>query len=185
MRVWTLFFLTIFAMALALPALADYKPKEGETVLKLSLEGKDPVFILLHTKRAPKTTAHIIELTEKKFYDGQRFHRVVKTPEPFLVAIGDPQSKTKPMNDPAMGTGGSNAKIPYEETGFPADEGSVGLSTPLGDRQFGDSQFHILLGKFDFLNDSYTIFGKVVDGMNVVKQIALGDKVTKAEILRG
>lgn len=181
MRGW----LILVFVVLAGLSWADYKPKAGETVLVLDVVDRGRVSILLHTKQAPRTTAHIIGLTEKGFYDGQRFHRVVTEPEPFLVAMGDPQSKSKSLDDPQMGNGGSGAKIPYEETGFAADEGSVGLSTQIGDKEHGDSQFHILLGKFEFLNDSYTIFGKVVDGMDVVKRVELGDRVSKASIVRG
>jgi cyclophilin family peptidyl-prolyl cis-trans isomerase len=172
---------------LALTALSfgQYKPKQGETVMRMTLESGATVDILLYTKEAPKTTGHIIGLVEKKFYDNQRFFRVVKEPRPFLVQFGDPGSKTKAMDDRSLGTGGSGTRIPFEDTGFDNVTGAVGLATQNQDRDSGDSQFYILLANSRFLNGTATVFGKVVFGMDTVNRIALGDKVTSVAIVRG
>ena len=167
-----------------------YTPKAGETVMKVSVQRAGDVYILLHTKEAPKTTQHIIGLVDRGFYDNQRFFRVVKEPRPFLVQFGDPGSKSKSMDDDSLGKGGSGKRIPYEETGFTNVVGAVGLATQQDAngnnlKDSGDSQFYILLANSRFLNGSSTVFGKVVQGMDVVSRIKLGDQVTSVTILRG
>lgn len=162
-----------------------FRPAAGQTALVLEIEGRGQVVITLHTKEAPKTTAQIIKLAQQGFYNGQKFFKVVKQPKPFLIQTGDPASKSKPANDPSLGSGGSGSSVPYENSGFPNVEGAVGLSTLPRDRDSGDSQFYVLLGPAKFLDGSYTVFGKVVSGMDVVRAVELGDKVTSATIVRG
>lgn len=161
-----------------------YRPKAGETVLKLNIEGRGSVFILLNTRQAPKTTAQIIRLAKSGFYDGQKFHRVIKSPKPYLVQIGDPASKTRSVEEPSEWKGGSGTRIGYEESGMQNKTGAVGLAMD-SDERTGDSQFYILLSDAGFLNGKYTVFGQVVEGMEVVKQIEKGDRVTSASILGG
>lgn len=170
---------------LAALSLAQYKPKPGETVMRMSLESGGQIDVLLYTKEAPKTTAHIIGLVERGFYNGQKFFRVVKDPRPFLVQFGDPGSKTKSMDDKTLGTGGSGARIAFENSGFDNVTGAVGLATQNQDKDSGDSQFYILLSNSRFLNGTSTVFGKVVSDMSIVNKVALGDKVTSVAIVRG
>jgi cyclophilin family peptidyl-prolyl cis-trans isomerase len=177
--------LVFVLMAVAALSFGQYRPKAGETVLRMNLESGSTIDILLYTKEAPKTTAHVISLVERKFYDGQKFFRVVKEPRPFLVQFGDPGSKTKAMDDKTLGTGGSGTRIPFEDTGFDNVTGAVGLATQNQDRDSGDSQFYILLANSRFLNGTATVFGKVVSDMAVVNRVALGDKVTSVAIVRG
>lgn len=157
----------------------------ADTTLNLTVEGKGEIVIRLATDKAPRTTAHIMRLAESGFYNGQKFFRVVTEPRPFLVQFGDPGSRSKPMGDPDLGKGGSGAKIAFEDTGLPNVEGSVGLSTPQGQRDAGDSQFYVNLDNNRFLDGNYTVFGQVVRGMDVVKRLRLGDQVTSATVKRG
>src|SRR6185312_16982424 len=121
----------LFACLAALIALLmagfgqTYAPKKGETVLKLEVEGRGNVFILLHTKEAPKTTARILQLVSDGFYNGLRFHRAIRTPKPYLVQVGDPVSKTGEIAN--AGAGGSGKTIPFEDTHFDNVVGAVGL----------------------------------------------------------
>lgn len=156
-----------------------YKPKAGETVLKVEIEGRGDVYIKLYTKEAPKATAQILKLAKSGFYDGQKFHRVDTDPKPFLVQIGDPASKKGDLS----GKGGSGARIGYEESGFTNVAGAVGLAHPVKDVEGGDSQFYMLLDKASFLDGNYTVFGKVVSGMDVLKKVAKGDKVNKITVV--
>ncbi|MCB8932780.1 MAG: peptidylprolyl isomerase [Fimbriimonadaceae bacterium] len=181
-------FLALIAiLAVAAAALAQtYTPKPGETVMRVAIEGRGNLFIRLFTDEAPKTTTHIVKLAKQGFYDGQRFFRVVRQPRPFLVQIGDPQSRSKDLDDPAMGTGGSGAKIAFEDSGKLNDKaGVVGLSHREGDRDAGDSQFYILLAPSKFLDGNYTVFGQVVAGMDVLQKVEKGDRVTAVTILGG
>lgn len=160
-------------------------PVPQEAQLRVTIQNRGTVVIKLHTAEAPRTTAHIMKLAESNFYDGQKFFRVLKEPKPFLVLFGDPQSRTKSLDDPSMGTQGSGTRIPFEETGKRNVAGAVGLSTLPRDRDSGDSQFYILLEDKPFLDGSYTVFGQVVQGMDIVRQITVGDQVTSVTVTRG
>lgn len=165
---------------------AAYRPRPGESVLKVDVEGRGTYYILLFAKEAPKTTAHIAKLVGAKFYDGQRFHRVERSPKPFLVQIGDPQTKNVPIDNATIGQGGSGAKIAYEDSGYSNNQaGMVGLAASPTDRNSGDSQFYVLLDSASFLDGNYTVFGKVVFGLDVVKRIERGDRVTSISLISG
>lgn len=184
-------FLTVLSLAVAFAVLAlatkpsQYAPKAGESVLRIAVEGRGDIFVLVHTKKAPKTAEHILKLARGGFYDGQRFHKVVRSPRPYLAQLGDPQSKTKPLDDKAIGTGGTGARIPYEATGFVHEAGAVGLAHPDDGKKEGDSQFYMLLDQARFLDDNYTVFGKVVGGMDVLKKIERGDRVVSVTVVEG
>jgi peptidyl-prolyl cis-trans isomerase A (cyclophilin A) len=141
---------------------------------------KGEVMVRLEYQKAPLTVGNFVGLAEgrldaskgKKYFDGLSFHRVVKD---FVVQTGDPRGD---------GSGGPGYDFPNE---IAADltydaEGIVGMANA-GPNTNG-SQFFITMAATPNLNGSYTIFGKVVTGMDVVKQIAQGDKLIKVEILR-
>src|SRR5436305_14564506 len=79
---------------------AAYSPNVPKILVTMA-DGKYFV-ITTDPKDSPQTVAHIIDLTKRHFYDGQRVHRV----ENWVTQWGDPLSKTKPMTDPKMGDGG-------------------------------------------------------------------------------
>jgi cyclophilin family peptidyl-prolyl cis-trans isomerase len=162
-----------------------YQPKPGETILKLSVANRGDIYIQLHTAEAPNATSQIARLVEDQFYDRQTFYRVDKEPVPFLIQTGDPQSKELDPDDPELGSGGSGNTVAYEDSGFPSVAGAVGLATQYQDPDSGDSQFFILLSDKPYLARNYTIFGKVVAGMDVVRQVERGDRIESAVILRG
>jgi cyclophilin family peptidyl-prolyl cis-trans isomerase len=178
----------LVAVALPLPIIGlaqSYMPQPGEAILKLEIEARGTVFIKLYTKEAPKTTGHIMSLTRQGFYNGQRFFRVVREPRPYLIALGDPTSKDAgKLDSPNIGQQGSGARVAYEETGLKNEAGAVGLSTLPKDKNSGDSQFYILLAPSRFLDGNYTVFGRVVAGMDVLNKIQKGDLVVRATILQ-
>ncbi len=158
----------------------------GEKGMRIEIEGRGTVVILLHTKQAPKATSHIIKLIEKGFYDQQRFHRVEKTPKPFLVQVGDPTTTGPNSQDISRaGKGGTGSRIPFEETNFPNIAGAVGLAASSTDRNSGDSQFYMLLDNATFLDGNYTVFGKVISGMEVLKKVELGDRIKSITLVTG
>jgi len=173
----------LLLVAFSLAASQMYTPKAGETVLKVEIEGRGNVYILLHAREAPKTTAHIVALAKSGFYNGQRFHKAERNPKPFLVEIGDPASKTGPIEN--AGGGGSGARVPYEPTKFKNLVGAVGLVHNLDDMDSGDSQFYMLLDKSSFLDGNYSVFGQVVVGLDVLKKIQKGDRVVLVTVLHG
>lgn len=173
---WILLFVLVIA-PFSVPQ--TYSPKKGETVLKIEIEGRGNVFIKLHTKEAPKTTDRVLALVKQGFYNGQRFHRVEKTPKPYLVQVGDPASK----NGEANGEGGSGQKLAYEDSGFKNVLGAVGLAHPVDDKNAGDSQFYMLLSRASFLDNNYTVFGKVVEGEDVLAKIEKGDRIVSITVV--
>jgi cyclophilin family peptidyl-prolyl cis-trans isomerase len=163
-----------------------YRPAPGEVDLYGSISGKGQFIIRLHTHEAPRTTAHVITLAKSGFYDGQRFFRVITQPRPYLVQIGDPASRTLPMDSNQLGQGGSGVSVRFEASGFSHDEGAVALATAGGDRNSGDSQFYITLGDFSHLLDGTdTVFGKVVQGLDVIHHIELGDTLLNLRVVNG
>ncbi|HTQ08905.1 MAG TPA: peptidylprolyl isomerase, partial [Fimbriimonadaceae bacterium] len=76
------------------------------------------------------------------------------------------------------------ARVPYEDSGHSNDKYAVGLARVVSkDRDSGDSQFYIVLGDGNnFLDGSYTVFGTVVDGKDVVDHLERGDQITSITV---
>jgi peptidylprolyl isomerase len=120
------------------------------------------VVIEMRPDLAPKHVAQIKRLTRKGFYDGTVFHRVI---DGFMVQGGDPDGN---------GTGGSGNKLPAE---FSDERHLRGVTSMARSRNpdSADSQFFIMLGDSPHLDGAYTVWGKVVSGMNFVDNIKNGD----------
>ncbi len=176
------FCLVVFACSRATGG-QNYVVKPGEMVMKLVVAGRGNIFVHLYNDKTPKTTGHIAELAKNGFYDGQRFHKVVRSPRPFIAQIGDPASKSGNLDDPNMGGGGTGTKIPYEESGISHEEGTVALASPPKDKNAGDCQFFFVLGSSKFLDGKYTVFGKVVEGLDVMRTLQKGDRVESMTII--
>ena len=167
----------LLVFVLAVSALAQTAP-----ALRLEIEGKGTVVIRLFPDKAPKAVAHVVKLVRSGFYDGLRFHRADRTPRPYLVQVGDPQSRTGNLDAGDMGTHGTGVKIPFEDSGLPNVAGAVGLARLGQDRDSGDSQFYVLLAPHRFLDGNYTVFGQIEEGMDVVGRIEKGDRIVKATV---
>lgn len=119
---------------------------------------------------APKTCANFIKLAKEGFYDGTTFHRVIPD---FMIQGGDPLSKT---DDRARhGTGGPGYTI-EAEIKRPHLRGTVATAR-LGDqvnpeKRSSGSQFFINVKDNAFLNGNYTVFGRVIHGMDVADKIS-------------
>jgi len=137
------------------------------TILLTTSEGL--VKFKFYPKDAPKTVKRLIELINKGFYNGLSFHRVVPG---FVVQGGDPVGN---------GTGGSGQRLDAEFNERRHVEGTVAMARA-SDPNSADSQFYISLGTFPHLDHNYTVFGQVVEGMDVVRKIKLGDKIVSAVI---
>ena len=117
---------------------------------------------------APITVSNFVYLTEGGFYDGLTFHRVENDPTPFVIQGGDPLGN---------GTGGPGYNIPAEFNDVKHDRGVVAMARSLDPNSAG-SQFYITLGPAYFLDKNYTVFGRVLEGMDVVDKIRVGDVMT-------
>ena len=111
--------------------------------------------------KAPLTTKNFIDLTEKGFYNGTIFHRVI---EDFMIQGGDPTG---------TGMGGPGYKIKDEfGPGLKHDDEGI-LSMANAGPNTGGSQFFITLAPTPWLNGHHAIFGKIVEGMEVVRLIGV------------
>lgn len=126
---------------------------------------------------APKTVENFVKLSSDGFYDGTKWHRVVPG---FVIQGGDPLSKDDdPTND---GTGGPGYTIPAEFNSRNHLEGTVAMARSQHPDSAG-SQFYICLAPQPHLDNNYTIFGQVVEGLDVVKNIQYYDVIEKATIV--
>ena len=111
--------------------------------------------------KAPLTTKNFIELTEKGFYDGVIFHRVI---EDFMIQGGDPTG---------TGMGGPGYKIKDEfGEGLKHDDEGI-LSMANAGPNTGGSQFFITLAPTPWLDGHHAVFGRIVEGMDVVRLIGV------------
>lgn len=133
----------------------------------------------LDAKNAPKSSAGIADLVKKKFYNGVIVHRV----EPgFCVQWGDPYTRNG-LNDPRVGSGGSGKQLPFEPGKLPFTTGVLGVASK-GAGTGGDGQIFVMLGDAPSLNGNYAAIGKVIQGMNVVMGIKVGDKIASMKIVK-
>jgi peptidyl-prolyl cis-trans isomerase B (cyclophilin B) len=135
----------------------------------------------LYSGDAPKTVENFEKLANEGFYDGVKFHRVI--PE-FVVQGGDPLSRDLPAGNPRIGTGGPGYKIKCETKGNPRTHEFGALSMAHAGKDTGGSQFFIVLDEKNtrHLNGVHTVFGKVIQGEDVVRQIRQNDVMNKVRV---
>jgi len=132
-----------------------------------------------YPEEAPKTVERILELVNKGFYNGQRFHRADPN---FVIQVGDPVSRDMSRID-WWGRQGSGKPIGVAEITKKRKNvlGAVGMGHA-GDPKLADSQFFILKRAAPENDGKYTIFGKVLKGMDVVSKIQKGDILKRAYV---
>ncbi|MFO1035913.1 MAG: peptidylprolyl isomerase [Geminicoccaceae bacterium] len=147
---------------------------ENTLVMQLSTGG--PVVIELLPDIAPNHVARIKELTRQGFYDGIVFHRVI---DGFMAQTGDPTG---------TGTGGSNLpdlKAEFSKTNY--GRGTIGMARTQNPNS-ANSQFFICFQDCSFLNNQYTVWGQVTQGMEYVDALKRGeppanpDKMVKVQV---
>ena len=135
----------------------------------------------LYDKDAPGTVANFEKLANSGFYDGVKFHRVIPG---FVVQGGDPLSRDLPEGDRRIGTGGPGYHIKCETKGNPRKHEVGALSMAHAGKDTGGSQFFMVLdeGATRHLNGVHTVFGKITDGLDVMKQIKANDSMTTVRV---
>lgn len=128
-----------------------------------------------YPNEAPMHVANFIQLSTCGFYDSCKFHRVVPG---FVIQGGDPKSKT---DEPDVGTGGPGYNVPQEFNPRKHVDGTVAMARSQHPDSAG-SQFYIALGDLPSLDNQYTVFGQVTEGLDVVHSIGVGDVMTKVTI---
>lgn len=135
--------------------------RDLENTLYLELKNGRVVIELLPEK-APNHVARIKELVRQGFYDGIVFHRVI---DGFMAQTGDPTG---------TGTGGSGQKLKAEFNDEPHTRGAVSMARAASPDS-ADSQFFIVFEDSNFLDKQYTVWGRVVEGMENVDKIKRGE----------
>ena len=170
------------------------KDAQQQVVAEQQVKQNNNTMILLETTMGnikmelfddtPVHTNNFKKLVEQGFYDGVLFHRVI---EGFMIQTGDPESKTAKPGD-RLGAGGPGYTIPaeiipahYHRRGAVAAARTGDQGNPM--RRSSGSQFYIVHGKTTSADQlkaysryGYTVFGQVVDGMDVVDKIATAEK---------
>lgn len=139
---------------------------EGEVVLRLN------------TDLAPNTSANLVNLTNRGFYDGIVFHRYVAG---FVIQGGDPLTKTLPLTDPSIGTGGPGYTIPFEANSLLHEKYVLAMARST-ERDSGGSQWYVTLEPQPSLDGDYVVFGKVQSGFAIIDALRRGDTILSAKV---
>ena len=182
---------------------------QGKAIVQMSTSRGD-LTIEVDGDAAPLTAGNFVDLVNRGVYDGTMFHRVVKEPVPFVVQGGDPQSSDRSIPLTKLGTGnfvdpetGLARLIPLEisvqgedaprysrVSANPAELERLVLNHERGAvamarSQAPDSasaQFYVALRPLPELDGRYAVFGRVIDGLEVIDQIEQGDRITSARL---
>lgn len=141
--------------------MTDQTDTENTIILETT---KGRAVISLRPDLAPNHVARIKELARQGFYDGIVFHRVI---EGFMAQTGDPNG---------TGTGGSGKNLDAEFNSEPHVRGTCSMARAQNPNS-ADSQFFICFADSAFLNNQYTVWGLVTEGMENIDQIKRGEPV--------
>jgi peptidylprolyl isomerase len=153
--------------------MAETRGEEDMLVIEID-NGSGPaeVVIELLPDVAPRHVEQIKALAREGAYDGVVFHRVI---EGFMAQTGDVRHGKAGGNTGRAGTGGSDRPdLPAEFSKLPFDRGVVGMARS-SSPDSGNSQFFIMFREGHFLNGQYTVWGRVVSGMEHVDAIPRGE----------
>ncbi len=178
---------------------------EGMAKVELQVNGS-PILIEINGTEAPTTAGNFVDLVDQGVYDGLVFHRVIPG---FVAQGGDPQGKD-PNFRGQLGTGGftdpetgkerripleikldgddtptySRAKLPGSSVVLKHDRGVIAMArSAMPDS--ASSQFYIALDDLPSLDGDYAVFGKVIEGMDVVDGIKQGDRISTVKVVEG
>jgi peptidylprolyl isomerase/peptidyl-prolyl cis-trans isomerase B (cyclophilin B) len=132
--------------------------------------GNGEILIELYADTAPNAVANFKALADNTYYDGLTFHRVISG---FMAQGGCPDGN---------GMGGPGYQVKAEFNDRKHVRGSVAMARSR-DPDSAGSQFYICFGPQPHLDGQYTIFGQVVEGMDIVDQIKQGDVMTRVTVL--
>lgn len=158
----------ILALGIFATTLTACSAKETKVDQTATIKTDRGDFVInLDSKAAPNSALNFIKKASGGEYSGRTFHRV----EDWVVQGGDPAGN---------GTGGGDQATELSESNF--SEGAVGIARGGDIKVSNADQFFICTKECNFLNNQYTYLGKVTSGMDVVKQIKVGDKINAIEI---
>jgi peptidyl-prolyl cis-trans isomerase B (cyclophilin B) len=179
--IWLIAIVAVVAVAVVVAILMLNKPTQQGGYFDVNKQytatistDKGDIVMELYPKVAPKTVSNFVKLAREGFYDGLTFHRV----EPnFVIQGGDPNGD---------GTGGPGYTVEAELSNLKHETGTVAMARR-GDqvnpeKASSGSQFYICLKPAPFLDNEYTIFGQVREGMDTVLRITPGDTMRRVTI---
>lgn len=163
----------ITAIPTSFPGILPVEERVGKTAVIKTERGD--ITVELEGALAPKTVSNFIALAHTGFYDGLTFHR---REEGFVIQGGDPNGN---------GSGGPGYTVDAEIVPQLKHDAYVIATARLGDqvnptRVSSGSQFYITLAEAPFLDGAYTVFGRVIDGTDVVDAIQVGDEIVTVEV---
>lgn len=146
---------------------------------------KGTVTLEFYPQDAPNTVASFIELADSGFYNGLKFHRVIPG---FVAQGGDPLTRDLSTEQLKSGVGGAGTGGPgwTQKAEFNArkhETGTLAMARAQNPDSAG-SQFYICLAPQPSLDGQYTVFGQVIEGMDVVMAIEVGDVIESVTIQR-
>lgn len=147
----------------------DYVKKYDSAEIETNL-GK--IKVKFYNTDAPKTVDNFLKLAEQKFYDGTKFHRVIKD---FMIQGGDPNSKSG--NPSTWGTGGPGYAFEDEFNIHKLMKGSLAMANS-GPGTNGSQFFIVTAESTPWLDGKHTNFGEVISGMDTVEKIENAKTVT-------
>ena len=155
---------------LVLGGLGNERAQAVEAENMLFMELKDGVVsIEMRPDLAPGHVARIKELVKQGFYDGIVFHRVI---DGFMAQTGDPTG---------TGSGGSGQKLDAEFSAESHVRGTLSMARSR-DPDSADSQFFIVFAPASHLDNQYTVWGRVIEGMEFIDQIKKGSEARNGEV---
>lgn len=195
-----------------IPGMNDLPQLQGKATVVMTVKGS-PITIEVDGTNAPITAGNFVDLVQRGVYNGLSFHRVVRSPQPFVVQGGDPQSKDTSFPADRLGTGGFIDKSTGSERRIPLEIKPKGADAPIYGKTLQEakvnqppvlthklgavamarsqmpnsasSQFYFALANLEFLDGSYAVFGNVTQGMDIVDKIQQGDRIDEAKVTQG
>lgn len=137
---------------------------------KIVLENGEEIIIQFYPEAAPNTVANFEKLANSGFYNGVTFHRVIPG---FVTQGGDPTG---------TGAGGPGYTIKCETEGNPHKHVAGAVSMAHAGKDTGGSQFFIVHEPQPHLDGVHTVFGQVIEGMDVVLRIEQGDVMKEVKV---
>ncbi|OCR02830.1 peptidylprolyl isomerase [Oscillatoriales cyanobacterium USR001] len=192
--------------------LANLPRLEGKATVVMVVKGS-PITIEVDGTNAPITAGNFVDLVKRGVYDGLKFHRVIREPQPFVAQGGDPQGKDPKFPVARLGTGGFIDPVTSKERYIPLEIKPKSAKEPIYSmtlEQAGvnvqpvlkhtrgaiamaranppdsaSSQFYFALSDLPFLDGSYAVFGYVTQGMEIVDKIEQNDRIDSAKVTQG
>lgn len=145
----------------------DLDQTDPATIEAAVVTDRGTMVVTFFPEQAPKHVRNFLELAQRGFYDGLTFHRIVKG---FVIQAGCPHSRRGATG--MVGTGGSGQRLAAEFSDLPHTRGTLSMARGT-DPNSASSQFFVVHGEHaSHLDGSYSVFGRVEEGLEVLDQIA-------------